>query len=98
MGTITDAGLVPNPDAIIDAFHTEFNELLEEAQGASDTQTKLQPAQNARDDALSLETEDSRGAHTPDRAPAQCQALTKTGKQCKNRVQAGSVFCHVHQD
>jgi WS/DGAT/MGAT family acyltransferase len=76
MGTITDAGLVPDPDAIIDAFHTEFYELLEEARGASDAPARLQPVQIARDDVLVLETEDSRGAETPDQAPAQCQALT----------------------
>jgi hypothetical protein len=93
MGTITDAGLVPDPDAIIDAFHTEFSELLEEAREAS-----LQPVQIARDDALVLETEDNGGAHTPGQAPAQCQALTQAGRRCKNRAQAGSVFCHVHQD
>ena len=93
MGTITDAGLVPEPDAIIDAFHTEFDELLEKARGAS-----LQPVQIARDDALVLETEDNGSADTPDQAPAQCQALTQAGRRCKNRAQAGSVFCHVHQD
>jgi WS/DGAT/MGAT family acyltransferase len=93
MGTITDAGLVPDPDAIIDAFHTEFSELLEKAREAS-----LQPVQIARDDALVLETEDNGGAHTPGQAPAQCQALTQAGRRCKNRAQAGSVFCHVHQD
>jgi WS/DGAT/MGAT family acyltransferase len=25
-----------------------------------------------------------------------CKALTKTGKQCKNRAVAGSAYCHVH--
>jgi hypothetical protein len=28
MGVITDEGLVPDPDAIIEAFHSEFDELL----------------------------------------------------------------------
>lgn len=27
----------------------------------------------------------------------QCQALTKTGRQCRNRAIAGLCFCHVHQ-
>jgi len=97
MGTITDAGLVPDPEAIIDAFQTEFHELLEEARGASDAPSRRQPVQTARDDALVLGTEDSGAADTPDKTPAQCQALTKAGRQCKNRAQAGSVFCYVHQ-
>jgi len=30
-------------------------------------------------------------------AVEQCQALTKTGRQCRNRAIAGLRFCHVHQ-
>jgi len=98
MGTITDAGLVPDPDAIIDAFHTEFDELLEEARRARDALAELQPVQIAKDDDLVLEVEDSGGLDAPDGAAAHCQALTKVGEQCKNRPQPGSVFCHIHQE
>ncbi len=36
MGVITDEGLVPDPDTIIAAFHTEFEELLALAQGVEE--------------------------------------------------------------
>ncbi len=97
MGTITDAGLVPDPDAIIDAFHTEFNELLEAAQRARDALVEPQSVRVTRDDDLVLEVEGTDGLDTPAEAPAQCQALTKAGRRCRNRSQPGSVFCHIHQ-
>lgn len=28
---------------------------------------------------------------------AQCQALTKSGEQCKNSAQPGTIYCHIHQ-
>jgi WS/DGAT/MGAT family acyltransferase len=37
-------------------------------------------------------------AQTPlDAAVDRCQALTKTGRQCRNRPLEGQRFCHVHQ-
>ena len=47
MGTATDAGLVPDPDAIIDAFHAEYDELLDagtqgtRCRGTSKTATEI---------------------------------------------------------
>lgn len=34
---------------------------------------------------------------TPQPDSDQCQAMTKSGKQCKNRSLDGSSYCHVHQ-
>lgn len=34
---------------------------------------------------------------TPQPDPDQCEALTKSGRRCKNRSLDGSQFCHVHQ-
>ena len=36
LGVLTGEGLVPDPEAIISAFHTEFNELLARARAALD--------------------------------------------------------------
>jgi len=59
---------------------------------------ELEPVQIAKDDDLVLEVEDAGGLDAPDGTAAQCQALTKAGKQCRNRPQPGSVFCHIHQE
>lgn len=45
LGVITDVGLVPDPDAIIAAFHTEFDELLAQVE-------QTEPAPAARCQAL----------------------------------------------
>jgi diacylglycerol O-acyltransferase len=102
MGAITDAGLVPDPDAIIDAFHTEFDGLLEVAHRAKAAQ-ELQQAEPELEEApkageLFPEAAEAGAVEVPEEPSKQCQALTKAGKRCKNRPQPGSDFCHVHRD
>jgi WS/DGAT/MGAT family acyltransferase len=90
LGAITDAGLVPDPDSIISAFHAEFNELLDQALKARDAG----PAQAPK----FWETGGARVVDEPVGVPESCRALTRAGKRCKNRPRASSDFCHVHKD
>lgn len=117
MGLITDEGLVPDPEAIIAGFHTEFDELLALAQKPEEA-ARFKAMAATLDDALArldavLEEEAEAAAPAqgeaptgeqevavaaaPEETPAQCQALTKAGKPCKNRALPGSDFCGVHQ-
>jgi diacylglycerol O-acyltransferase len=101
MGTATDAGLVPDPDAIIDAFHAEYDELLalaHSAQDAEELQTTATELKAPQTGDLLAETEGAGAEDVPAEHPEQCRALTKVGKRCKNRAQPGSDFCHVHRD
>jgi diacylglycerol O-acyltransferase len=102
MGVITDEGLVPDPDAIISAFHTEFDELLElaheEEEIASPDEPAAEPEEEPEFPAPPLDAE---GEDSPEEAagdPERCQALTRAGAPCKNRPLAGSRFCRVHQE
>ena len=95
MGTATDAGLVPDPDTIIDAFHAEYDELLEVAHRTQDA-AELDETPEAED--LLPETEGVGAVDLKAEPPELCLALTKKGKRCKNRPQPGSDFCHVHRD
>jgi WS/DGAT/MGAT family acyltransferase len=101
MGTITDAGLVPDPDSIIDAFHDEFDELLEKArqsQKAHKSQhAQKQTVRSPNTEELVLERGKAGAAEVPESVPAQCRAVTQAGKRCKNRARHGSEFCHIHQ-
>ena len=101
MGTATDAGLVPDPDAIIDAFHAEYGELLEVAHRAQDAEelhtTATEPKAPQVEESLP-ETEGAGAEDVPAEHLEQCRALTKAGSRCKNRPQPGSDFCHVHRD
>ncbi len=100
MGVITDEKLVPDPESIIAAFHAEFDELQEASERAEDTR-RLKEASAGLDKALStldgmLEESVEESGRAPSDEPMQCQALTKAGKQCKNRALAGSDYCRVH--
>lgn len=81
LGVATDAGLVPDPNTIIEGFYDEYDSLLElvqVAETAEKAKKRASPPQN-------------------EKAPVRCQAITKKGTQCKNRSLDGSSFCHVHQ-
>jgi WS/DGAT/MGAT family acyltransferase len=128
MGVITDQGLVPDPESIIDSFHAEFEELvawsqqvttpptlphmlaqLDETIEALDElldQQQPRPVDTAEEPVAGPEAENIAGgtveeeppqATEPAAVPERCQALTKSGRQCKNPPQPGSDYCHVHQ-
>ena len=85
VGVETDVGLVPDPEAIVEAFHAEFDQLklwmlVDEPQTAQAPGDQEEPEQSA-ETALK----------------EQCQALTKSGQPCKNRALPGSTTCRVHQ-
>ncbi len=81
LGVASDAGLVPDPQTIIDGFYAEYEALLELVEQAKEIEQeqKGKPAAQVEDD--------------PDR----CQAMTKNGRRCRNRSLDGSDYCRVHQ-
>jgi len=94
VGVETDAGLVSDPESIIDAFHAEFDQLKlwMLADEPQPPQASIQPAP----------IQPPAGQQAPEpvaiMAPKnQCQALTKSGQPCKNRALPGSTTCRVHQ-
>ena len=102
LGTITDAGLVPDPDSIISAFHAEFDELLDQALKARDAeQLRQSTAGPGKGTKVRQSLQETGGVSVEDRSAgvsASCRALTRAGKRCKNRPQPGSDFCYIHQD
>jgi diacylglycerol O-acyltransferase len=108
VGLITDAGLVPDPEAIVAGFDAEFDELVQVAQeaerarraegapGPEDVVGRLGETFTALD--AVLEDRDREPEAAPSETPERCQALTKAGKQCKNRPLSGSRYCWVHQE
>jgi WS/DGAT/MGAT family acyltransferase len=99
LGVITDAGLVPDPEAIVAGFQAEFDALLALARetkptSAADLVAMLDGALATLDSMLEGDNAESDSPRAE--ARLRCQALTKSGRQCKNRALAGSGFCHVH--
>jgi diacylglycerol O-acyltransferase len=108
LGVMTDAGLVPDPEAIVAGFEAEFRELLEMADEARRTQRAegtpgLEDVIGQLGETLAaldavLEDQDREREASPSVAPERCQALTKAGQPCKNRPLSGSRYCRVHQE
>jgi WS/DGAT/MGAT family acyltransferase len=96
LGIATDAGLVPDPEIIMEGFYEQFEALMtlvEEADAIEAT-----PAARPAAESDSVETSTSASPSTDGSPkPTQCQATTKSGRQCRNQAQEGSEFCHVHQ-
>jgi WS/DGAT/MGAT family acyltransferase len=100
LGVITDAGLVPDPETIVAKFEAEFEALLalaretKEMPSPADLVAKLDDALTMLDSLL----EDAATESDSPQAEAQlrCQALTKAGRQCRNRALPGSDHCQVH--
>jgi diacylglycerol O-acyltransferase len=101
VGVITDAGLVPDPEAIVAGFQVEFDALLEIARATpqppppSDLVAALEATLAALESIL--DGEDWQAASAEEDTPDRCQAQTKSGRRCRNRASSGSRFCHLHQ-
>lgn len=81
LGVAADASLIPDPETIIDGFYAEYEALLELVEQAK-----------------ALEREpDEKPAAQVEAEPDRCQAMTKSGRRCRNQALAGSDFCRVHQ-
>jgi hypothetical protein len=89
LGVNTDAGLIPNPDEIVDGFYDSFDVLLELAtQVKEDKPDKAPPPQPAEP-----KTKAAPAQEDPDR----CQAVTQNGRRCRNRSLENSNYCRLHQ-
>lgn len=85
LGINTDAGLIPDPDTIIEGFYSEFDALLDLVEQVKPTKAKFtkktkKPVKQQQDD--------------PDR----CHAVTQSGSRCRNRSLDHSHYCHIHTE
>jgi hypothetical protein len=101
LGVATDLGLVPDPDAIVDAFHAEFDDfmaLVSQVEEDDRPQT-ADGGQGTGDERQGTADEGRPTADTRHPSPdtTLCQATTKAGQPCKNKALPGSAFCRVHQ-
>lgn len=104
VGVATDAGLVPDPQAIIAGLHAEIDEMKLWLLSDQLEEIPLAAAEVAAADyPVALEVEKSPlataepAAGFNDRQSGFCQARTKAGKPCKNRALPGLQTCHIHK-
>jgi WS/DGAT/MGAT family acyltransferase len=100
LGIATDEGLVPDPENILQCFYDELDYLSRWGRPSSGPRVELSPASvlvNATSQAAQLPSVEP---VAPPESPAtgQCQALTRSGKACKNRALPGQTTCHAHRN
>lgn len=99
LGVATDAGLVPDPESIVQGFHEEFNCLLElvrqvesDEKPKSTTHTDNLAESIAKLEALEAQLEGMEKELTTPR----CHGFKKNGQPCGNRPLSGSDYCRHH--
>jgi WS/DGAT/MGAT family acyltransferase len=92
LGLAADAGLVPDPEALLAGFRREFDALRSRVPGVPEDEADAPRVESG-------EAERARGSSDAAEAgPDRCQATTQAGTQCKLPAQDGARFCHVHQE
>jgi WS/DGAT/MGAT family acyltransferase len=86
MGVATDAGLVPDPENILASFTDELEYLQRWGRPPQQEQAVLPVAPDASPPPAA------------EAQPERCQAVTRAGSRCKNRVEAGQSYCRMHQN
>ncbi len=101
IGLIVDEGLVPDPQSILDGFHTELALLLDIARERLTTPMGERMASMLDGALKTLDTVLSEAAATAiDENGGQsvfCQSVTRAGQPCRNRPSSGSRHCRWHQ-
>ena len=99
LGVATDEGLVPDPERILDYFSEEFEEIKSLAEKTVVERSEIvAPMLSSLDEALRTldEVLEARGQGGKPASNARCQALTRSGRQCKNSSLPGENYCRVH--
>lgn len=104
IGFMTDKGLVPDPEVIVEGFHAELDEMRELLVASPQAAQSAEPGviEPAETEVSATEPEEVAQsavvqAPVPEAASSgRCQALTRAGRPCKNRALPGEVFCRTH--
>jgi hypothetical protein len=101
LGVTTDEGLIPDPENILRSFYDELEYLKRWGRPSTSLADQRSPAAtaSAADAAVQPPSAEPSPPEAGDTyATAMCQALTRSGKPCKNRALPGQTTCRVHHD
>ncbi len=103
IGFMTDAGLVPDPETIVEGFHAELDEMRELLVAPEKPEEPEQPARSDETQAEEVEAAiaeseppSAEASDVEGRTSGRCRALTRAGRPCKNRALPGEAFCRTH--
>ena len=91
LGVNTDAGLIPNPDTIIEGFYAEFDALL-------DLVEQVDPEVSPKPVEKPVAEQAEKPKAPPQDDPDRCHAITQNGSRCRNRSLDDSNYCKIHAD
>ena len=96
VGIASDAGLMPDPEVLLEGFEDEFNNLLDLVQSGKiyDEPLVLHDRYKEKKSAKKVRKKEDKSKDTES---SQCIAYTKTGKRCSKKALADSEYCHIHQ-
>ena len=103
IGIASDKGLMPDPETFLEGFEDEFNYLIDIVQSGKINEGPLILHDRfAEKKSTQSPSQSQTGEHKnenkgEDGKPGICQAYTKAGKKCRNKVAPGTVFCHAHR-
>jgi WS/DGAT/MGAT family acyltransferase len=97
VGVSSDAGLIPEPERVLDMFYEEFDSLKGSYSLVEETKPAAEMEQDPGEDAVVRESSNVEQPPSVEaRRSAQCKAKTLKGTRCRNPAIQGSEFCHVH--
>lgn len=96
VGIASDAGLMPDPEVLLEGFEDEFNHLLDLVQSGKIYDEPLVLHDRYKESESAKKRRKKESAED-DSEPGRCIAYTKTGKRCSKKALADSEYCHVHQ-
>jgi len=106
IGLVTDEGLVPDPDTILNYFEDELDYLYEISKTGNVDITPLIVGDRGKAVTKSVKSEKKKTPLEMEEAGAPtdsfeiskiCIAMTKSGSPCKRKPATGSDYCSVHQ-
>ncbi|MBW2592712.1 MAG: wax ester/triacylglycerol synthase family O-acyltransferase [Deltaproteobacteria bacterium] len=96
IGIASDNGLMPDPETLLAGFEDEFNYLIDLVQSG-----KINEGPLVLHDRFEEKRSENPGISSEKKAMTsgrdQCRAMTKSGKQCRNKAINGQSFCHRHR-
>jgi len=97
VGIASDAGLMPDPEVLLEGFEDEFNHLLDLVQSGKiyDEPLVLHDRYEEKKSVKKVRKKEEEPSDDSD--PGRCIAYTKTGKRCSKNALANSEYCHIHQ-
>ena len=98
VGLISDTGLVPDPEVVLEGFEDEFYYLLDLVKSGKIYSEPLvlhdryQEARSSRKE----DVEEAPRRHASDNGRVRCHGTTKRGRPCSRYVRPGTEYCSLH--